>query len=364
MSLILVVDDNPQNRYQLEHLLGSQGHRVMSASDGERGLEAAQRETPDLIISDVLMPKMDGFALCRALKKDAICRRVPFVFYTATYADDQDEAFALSLGADRFLCKPLDLPQVLAVVDELLFARARAPGSSLPVDDPAVLDHSDSDELRRHNAILHRKLEMKMAQLQTLNLTLERALNGTVTALSRMGELRDPYTAGHERRVADLAVHIGRELGMSEDRQTGLRVAGLLHDLGKFAVPAEILAWPGKLSRVQMEYVRTHAAEGHRILKDVDFPWPVAEVALQHHERLDGSGYPAGLVGEQILLEARIVGVADVIEAMATHRPYRPALGVEVALAEIEQHAGRLYDPVVAATAVSLFREGGYRLLD
>jgi putative nucleotidyltransferase with HDIG domain len=177
-----------------------------------------------------------------------------------------------------------------------------------------------------------------------------------------MMDLRDPYTSGHERRVGELAAVMGAELGLDEHAQRGLRVTGLVHDIGKITVPAEILARPGRLSEVELEMVRTHAQQGYEILREVDFPWPVAEVVLQHHERMNGSGYPRGLSGEQICLEARIVAVADVVESMASHRPYRPGLGIDAALAEIESGAGTLYDPAVAAVCVRLFRDKGYTL--
>jgi len=193
---------------------------------------------------------------------------------------------------------------------------------------------------------------------------LERSIMHTVEAISQMVELRDPYTSGHERRVGDLAAAIGRELGFDEHRITGLRIAGSVHDVGKITVPAEILSKPGRLSAAEYEIVKTHAEKGHEILKNIDFPWPVAATVLQHHERLDGSGYPQGLKGDDIMIEARILAVADVIESMTTHRPYRPALGLEPALKEILSHSGHLYDPQVVAVAMRLFREQSYRLPD
>lgn len=191
---------------------------------------------------------------------------------------------------------------------------------------------------------------------------IERTMTGTVEAISSMMDLRDPYTAGHERRVGDLAAAIGKELGLGDEQQRGLRTAGAVHDVGKITVPAEILTKPSKLSPIELDIVRTHAAQGYEVLKSVEFPWPVAEVAWQHHERHDGSGYPRGLAGEAILLEARIMAVADVVESMASHRPYRPALGVAAALGEIESRSGQLYDPAVAAACLRLFRERGYQL--
>ena len=188
------------------------------------------------------------------------------------------------------------------------------------------------------------------------------AFMGTVKVATIISEIRDPYTAGHERRVAELAVAIGDELWLDSTRLEGLRVGGHLHDIGKMTVPLEILSKPGKLSALEMQLIRGHAQAGYDVLKDVAFPWPVAQIALQHHERVNGSGYPQGLKGEAILLEARIMAVADVVEAMSSHRPYRAGLGIETALAEIERGRGTLYDANAANACLCLFRERRYQL--
>jgi PAS domain S-box-containing protein len=191
---------------------------------------------------------------------------------------------------------------------------------------------------------------------------LEKAVMSTVEVATRLSEMRDPYTAGHERRVAEIAVAISAELGFDAHRQEGLRVAGHLHDVGKINIPTEILSKPGKISAIEFQLIQDHAQAGHDVLKNVPFPWPVAQVALQHHERMDGSGYPQGLKGEAILLEARIIAVADVVEAMFSHRPYRAGLGIDKALAEIERGRGTAYDPNVVDACLRLFREKHYQL--
>ena len=193
---------------------------------------------------------------------------------------------------------------------------------------------------------------------------LENTFMQAVIIATTLGEMRDPYTADHERRVGEIAAAIGVELGFDPRRVEGLRVTGYLHDIGKVAIPAEILARPGKLTPTEFLLVKEHARASYDLLKGVAFPWPVAEVALQHHERLDGSGYPQGLKGEAILLEARILAVADTIEAMSSHRPYRPGLGIDAALSEIERGRGAAYDPVVVDTCLRLFREKGYTIPD
>ena len=186
---------------------------------------------------------------------------------------------------------------------------------------------------------------------------LQKAFGGIIDVLSAAVEKRDPYTAGHQKRVTDLALAIAQEMGLDGKRVDGLSMAGTIHDLGKISVPAEILSKPGLLTEVEFRMIQTHPKTGWDILKKIDFPWPIGEIILQHHERMNGSGYPQGLKGEDIRLEARILAVADVMEAMASHRPYRPALGIDAGLAEIEKNKGVLYDPGVGAACLKLFGE-------
>jgi PAS domain S-box-containing protein len=189
-----------------------------------------------------------------------------------------------------------------------------------------------------------------------------KSLEGAISAIAAAAELRDPYTAGHERRVADLAAAIGHEIGLPEERVRGVHLAGVVHDVGTIRVPAEILVKPSRLSELELAMMRLHCQAGHDVLKNVDFPWPIAQIVLQHHELLDGSGYPQGLKGEAILIEARILGVADVLEAMVSHRPYRPAVAIDAALAEIVMNRGTKFDPRVVDACLRLFREKGYAL--
>lgn len=191
---------------------------------------------------------------------------------------------------------------------------------------------------------------------------LVKSMEGAIVAIAAAAELRDPYTAGHERRVADLAAAIGRELGLAEERVRGLHLAGVVHDIGTIHVPAEILIKPSRLSALEVAMVRTHCQAGHDVLKNIDFPWPIARIVLQHHELIDGSGYPQGLKGEEILLEARILTVADVVEAMMSHRPYRPAVALDAALSEIVMNRGTHYDARVVDACLKLFREKNYIL--
>ena len=207
--------------------------------------------------------------------------------------------------------------------------------------------------VRHERDLAQDKVQQQLAQLQD-------SLEDTMRAIAAIVEMRDPYTAGHQIRVADLAAAITKQMGLSAEQAHVIHLAGTVHDLGKINVPAEILSKPGKLTDLEFGLIKVHPQAGYDILKGINFPWPIAQMVLQHHERFDGSGYPQGLKGEDILLEARILSVADVVEAMSSHRPYRPGLGIDVALEEITKNRGIFYDPQVVDACVALFREQGY----
>jgi PAS domain S-box-containing protein len=191
---------------------------------------------------------------------------------------------------------------------------------------------------------------------------IKKAFGGTVKALASLAESRDSYTAGQQCRVAELAAAIAKEIRLFPEQIEGLNMAGIIHDIGKVSVPADILNKPRKLTVIEFDLVKTHVQSGYDIVKDVEFPWPVARMILEHHERINGSGYPNGLTGDDLLLESRIMAVADVVEAMASHRPYRAALGIDAALEEIAGKRGIIYDSVVVDACLRLFREQGYSL--
>lgn len=199
-------------------------------------------------------------------------------------------------------------------------------------------------------------------QLQETLIKLQKLYEKTIGTLASVLGNRDPYTVGHQYRVMSLACAIAQEIDLPQKDIDGLRLATLVHDIGKISLPVEILVKPGKLSEMEMSFIKTHSQLGFQILSGIEYPWPIAEMVLQHHERIDGSGYPQGLAGEDIRLEARIMGVADVVEAMSSHRPYRPALGIEKALEEISKNRGILYDPEVVDVCVRLFNEKGFQL--
>jgi HD-GYP domain-containing protein (c-di-GMP phosphodiesterase class II) len=238
------------------------------------------------------------------------------------------------------------------------------------------------DKLKKHHDLLENIVQERTAELTKLNrqlqleieerkstqiklsysyLQLQKSLDEIVKAMSLTLEERDPYTAGHQRRTTDLALAIAREIGLPEHEMKGLQVAGLIHDMGKISVPGEILSKPGPLNAVELLLIQRHPQVAYDILKQIDFPWCVDQIVLQHHEKLDGSGYPQGLSGENILLESRILCVADVVETMETHRPYRPSRGRPAALEEISKNRGILYDPIVVDACLRLFRQTGFQ---
>ncbi len=616
---ILVVDDHKDSRDILRDFLQSKGWRVDEAVDGLRALERIEERRPDLIVSDVLMPHMDGLTLCQKVKTDPRWRDIPFVIYTATFVSEDDRRLALDLGAARFIVKPAAFDDLLAVFQSLLVdgeaaaAAGRAPAErelpslsqrsasalstklvdkvselesyrrtlatlmanlpgmayrcrydaqwtmefvsegamavtgftpqalvgnldiafatlihpddrervrdtvkqaveeqkpyqmeyrlrrqdgqeawvweqgrcvSPPGQEPGILegfitDISENKALRRQRDISEERLRLalggagvglwdwdmrgggihysrtwaEMVGLQRQDLghdlatwssrvhpddlpaaqqrveacladpaqpyesifrfrhrdgrylwvmsrgnvladadgkpyrfigthtditelkqtqeslresrrKIDDALIQTIRAVSNTIEKRDPYTAGHQRRVADLAARTAEQLGLDANRVTGIRMGGEIHDIGKISIPSEFLSRPGRLSDAEFEVIKTHSQAGADILQGIDLPWPIRDMVLQHHERLDGSGYPQGLQGSPICLEARILSVADVVEAMASHRPYRPGLGVESALAEIERGRGSVYDAAVVDACLHLFRAEGYRFPD
>jgi PAS domain S-box-containing protein len=222
--------------------------------------------------------------------------------------------------------------------------------SNSVVIDGIIKDVSDT---RQHENSLRESVE-----------SLQKAIEGTVSAMSLLVEMKDPYTSGHQKGVAHLACGIGREMGLDNNSIDCIRIASTLHDLGKLSIPTEILSKPGPLSEYEVEFLKTHPQAGYDILESIEFPWPIAKVILQHHERMDGSGYPSGLKGDEIMVEARIIAVADVVEATASRRPYRASKGTEVALEVIEDGAGTLFDPSVVRACISLFHEREFALLD
>lgn len=333
---ILAVDDTPASLKLLTELLKAEGYDVRSAINGELALRSAQQNPPELVLLDIRMPEMDGFEVCRRLKAQPATAHVPVIFVSAL-TDTDEKLHGFELGAVDFVTKPFQREELLA----------------------RVRTHLEMERLRNHleDMVAERttRLEASQHQLQSTLLDFIAVLGATV-------EVRDPYTAGHQRRVAHLASAIARELQWPEHQIQGLHLASVVHDFGKIKIPAEILSKPGRLTALEFALIKEHSATGYDILKSINFPWPIADIVHQHHERMDGSGYPKGLAGPDILPEARVLGVADVVEAMSSHRPYRPGLGIEVALAEISRQRGTVYDAPAVDACLRLFQQRGYQL--
>ena len=333
---ILAVDDTPASLKLLTDILKAEGYDVRSAISGEVALHSAMNNPPELVLLDIRMPEMNGFEVCRRLKAQFETREVPVIFVSAISETDE-KVLGFELGAVDFVTKPYQREELLA----------------------RVRTHLELNRLRNH---LEELVEERTAELRESEKKLRNGLLDSITAVAATVEMRDPYTAGHQRRVAQLAIAIAKWLQLPAEQVQGVHLASVVHDVGKIRVPAEILSKPGRLSELEFRIIKEHPQNGHEILKSIDFPWPIAEIVLQHHERLDGSGYPRALKGDQILLDARIIAVSDVVEAMVSHRPYRAGLGVDAALEEITRHRGKLYDPSVVDACLALFREQGFEL--
>ncbi len=406
---ILVAEDSKAQAHMLTEILKRGGYPVCAVENGLEGLYKLMEMRPRLIISDVWMPKMNGYQFCHAVKQDSNLHDIPVILLTSM-SDTKDIIEGLEAGADYYLTKPYDEKFLLSMI-EAIFKDGSMNGERNDGDVKAVVKITTGGEnrtvsvepqkivntlLATYENLLHqnRNLLQTKLELRTLNSHLEervrekthvleeevaerrktsdalaeslknlrKTLDGTVRALATTLEMRDPYTGGHQRRVAQLACALARELGFSEERLEGMEVMGFLHDLGKIVVPAEILSKPGGLNELEFNMIKAHSQVGYDIIKGIEFPWPVNTTVLQHHERLNGSGYPAGLSGDEIIFEARILAVADVVESMASHRPYRAALGIEIALTEIVNNRGILYDPEVVDACLVLFKERNFKL--
>ncbi|HOW53608.1 MAG TPA: response regulator [Syntrophorhabdaceae bacterium] len=398
-KLICIAEDSRSQAKILHETLTGRGYAVVLAENGLEGLYKVNEAKPDLIISDVEMPQMDGYEFCRTVKNDRELKRIPFIMLTLL-SSIKDVVKGLEAGADYFITKPYDSEVLLSTVESVLKREYSGNGTAGPVSvhvdyngdmhrfevDPQrimnffcstyenLINQNQNlfftkQELKRLNNNLEEKvrektrfLEEEIAErvkaenaIKDNLVSMRKTLDGTVRALATTIEMRDPYTAGHQRRVAQLSRAIGRKMGFSQEFVDGLEVMGFLHDIGKIIVPAEILSKPGVLNEFEFNIIKAHAQAGYNILRGIEFPWPVGAATIQHHERLDGSGYPHGISGDTIIMEARILAVADVVEAMATHRPYRPSLGIEIALKEVIENSGTRYDPNVVEVCKTLF---------
>jgi len=326
---ILVVDDEQPIRTLIERAVKAAGLHCLTAGDGLEALEILKKEPVDIVITDVVMPRMNGIELTNKIREKFNADVIVMTGFISDYRFED----VVAEGASDFVQKPASLQEVVIRIKRVI--------------------------QERENAAERNRMGQ---ELQESFRRLKKGLEDTISVLARAIETRDPYTSGHQKRVSELSCLIGKEIHLPPEQLDGLRLAGLIHDIGKISIPSEILNKPGRLSEVEYNLIKTHSEIAYEILKHVDFPWPIADMVLQHHERLDGTGYPKGLKSDNILLEAKILAVADVVDAMAAHRPYRPSLGVDQALEEITRSRDRLYDSRIVEACLRVIDREGNRL--
>ena len=314
---VLVVDDEEKILKLARRLVCQEGYACLVASNGVEAVKVMEETRVDVVVTDISMPMMDGIELTKHIKENFAAD----VIMMTGYFKDLSYEHAITKGARDFIQKPFTTEEFQIRLKRVIKERET-----------------------------NRELKQSLSRMNDI-------VDGVINSLSSIVDARDPYTAGHQKRVAQLAVAICESMGALETCRNSIRMAGLMHDLGKIAIPAEILSKPSKLSDIEFSLIKTHPQVGYDILKNINFSTPVAQIVHQHHERLDGSGYPLGLSGDEILPEARILTVADVVEAMSSHRPYRPALGMGKALAEIKNNRGRFYDPAVVDACLKIMSE-------
>jgi len=303
----------------------------------------------DLILADFVLPDFDGFAALEHVK--LICPTTPFICVSG-FIGEEKAVELLKAGATDYVSKDKLGRLKYSIIRALKESKEKEEKEKLAAE--LVIANK---ELTFQNAEKEKRAsELTEANnyLKTSLISFKKLTEAAIGAITIIVEKRDPYTAGHQQRVSKLACAIAKEMGWDGSFIEGIRIAGLLHDVGKIAIPIEILSKPGKLSEDEFRLIKVHPKASYDILKDIEFSRPVADIVLQHHERLDGSGYPNGLKGDEISMDARILNVADVVEAMSSYRPYRPALGLDKALIEIHEHKGTLYDEMVVDTCTRL----------
>ncbi len=343
MTRILVVDDEPSIRVTLKVFLEKEGYHVDVAPDAFQAFALLKENTYDIVMTDIVMPGMTGMELLALLRAQETKSQVIVMTGEPTV---ETAVEAVRGGASDYLTKPIDRGSLVRVIRHAVEIRTL---------------QAEKEALERERLEYQSNLEHLVAARTE---SLQRTMQGAVELISSAVELRDPYTAGHQHRVGNLSARIAETMGKTQEFVDRIRICGYLHDIGKMVVPAEILTKPGRLNEMEIGIIHLHAQRGFEMISHVDFPGQIAEIVYQHHERPDGSGYPRGLKGAEILEESLILGVADSVEAMMSHRPYRAALGLDHAMAEIEHYSGTYYAPEVVSACTRLLMEEGYLLED
>lgn len=318
---VVVVDDDAAIRDLLKRGIQRSGYDCLSAANAFEALEYLKTYKVEVVISDINMPEMNGLELVKIIKQRHDCDVIVMTGYIEEFTYEE----IIGRGASDFVQKPVRIAEFVARLKRVLLER------------------------------VIRKERNQAAENLRINLDkFRRAMDGFVQAISLAVELRDPYTAGHQQRVANLATAIATAMNLPDETIYALHMASTIHDLGKITIPAEILCKPGKLNDLEYELIKNHVMAGYNILKKIELPWPLADIIVQHHERVDGSGYPKGLRDDEIRIEAKILSVADVFETISSHRPYRPSLGQGRAVEELTQQKGLLYDETVSEACLRI----------
>ncbi len=331
---VFLIDDHEVVRDGLRSMLGQERdiEVVGQSASGADALTQIEALSPNIVLMDIKMPGVNGIELTRILKqKRPECNIIMLTLY------DEYMTQAIEAGAMGYLLKDIKHEELANSIRQVQRGKV-------------VIARDIARKPIEHAVGHHEKPEDP-----------DNMFENTIQAMAATVEMRDPYTASHQRRVTNLATAIAHEMKLPEDEISGLRLAGLIHDIGKTRVPAEILTNPYVLSEAEFSIIKMHPLVGYDILKNIGFPWPIAQIVQQHHERLDGSGYPSGVSGDDISSEAKILAVADVVEAMSSHRPYRPALGLDRALAEISENKGILYDADAVDACLKLCNEKEFK---
>lgn len=343
MSRVLIVDDEKSIRITLCEFLKKEGFEADSASDAQTASQMMDAKEYDVIVTDIIMPRISGIELLTKIREKS--QTIQIIIMTGEPTVDT-AVKAVQKGVSDYLTKPISRESLLRAVGHAAQIKQLS-------DEKAILEKQN----QRYQRSLEESVKQRTAALQN-------AMESIISLLSSVVEIRDPYTAGHQRRVGNLSAAIGEKMKLNSQTVEYIRIIGYIHDIGKIVVPTEILSKPGSLTPLEMEMIKTHPTNGYEMLSKVDLPDLIGKAIYQHHEHFDGSGYPNKLKAQEISIEARIITVADVVEAMMSHRPYRPALGLQAALEEIQQMAGIYYDIEVVSACVELFHKDNYFIDD